>query len=177
MVLCSGKISIWRRKMAEKATFHGIDEIFIFCENSQNNPFLTTEFHFLHAEFPFSERRILGGLIRTPLQCLRKVHKLNMSVGFGFSEHRILVDLFSALLRATFAFLKAKCRSFYHWIWFFWVQNFHVWSAEFWSVWSVRCISSGIITLPIDLYPLVILYSQKGMNKNPNYTFLTLCRY
>ncbi len=55
------------QKITEKQTFHGIGEIF----------------HFLSAEFPFSECRILAGLFRAPLQFL--------TAKLAFSDRRISI--------------------------------------------------------------------------------------
>ncbi len=69
-------------EIVENPTFHAIGEIFHF---------LSAEFPFsecgisilLSAEFPFSERRILGSLSRAPFEFLRRK--------FEFSEPKISI--------------------------------------------------------------------------------------
>ncbi len=59
----------------------------------------------LSVEFPFSERRILGGLFRAPLQFL--------SANFAFSEHRISIfEGHISSFSMEFAFSERRIQQF-----------------------------------------------------------------
>ncbi len=96
----------------------------------------------LSMEFPFLESRILGGLMRTPLQFwAQNLHYL--SIEFIFSKCRILGDLFRAVYECKFCFFL-ECRILFFFsvefafsehkfefsergISIFGAQNFHFW--------------------------------------------------
>ncbi len=90
------------QKIVEKQTFHGIGEIFHF--SSSDFSFLSMQnFHFLNAEYPFSEHRILNSQFRASLEFLSAIfefseHRISsFRAEFAFSELRILGDLFRAV--------------------------------------------------------------------------------
>ncbi len=86
-------------------TFHDIGDIF---------QFLGAEFPSLSAEFPFSGRRILGGLFKAPLQFLSAKFRLlsvefrYFSVEFAFCEHGILEGLLNVYGQVCTGNLKFK---------------------------------------------------------------------
>ena len=119
-----GKISTWARncpiwcgKLLKKQTFHDIGDIFHF---------LRAEFLFWSAEFPFSERRILGSLFReTAVFEGKNLHFLSaeclflntkfwflefwnlyfLSTEFAFSERRILEVVMNVSLQSYYQYI------------------------------------------------------------------------
>ncbi len=114
---------------------------------AQNFYFWAWNFHFLSSKFPFSEHRILGSLIRAPLQFLNakfafSENGISMTRAvFAFSELRIMGDPF----RAVFG-----CR-----VCIFGVQNlyFSTYNFDFFLAWkldfpfSEHGILEGLITV------------------------------